>query len=589
MHSRETLLTTEEKRSFFLAGLLLTLSVAAGMIPFVLVVDLVRQLASETPQIHTIRTTLLIITALLAMKAVLYGATHIISHTAAYKVLVSLRLKLIRHMERMNIAFFHRHKIGELTKVLNFDVEQVENYLAHGLPEIATATLIPACAVLMVAFIDYRLGLALLAVVPLVLGTSALLQRHWAPMFATYLDKLKTMSEELMEYIGTITVIKAFSGHENRTEKMMRSMDGYTGYLKRMCVTMIIPASISGVFMEAGVAAVAIIGCLLLKKGEITLYELILAIFLSTAFCASLARLSLAKHFNIVFMNASRQIQSITDEEPQRSTANAINTPKQARGTLTLIGEISFENVSLSYDNGRDAVQGVSLTIPSGSLTAFTGISGAGKSSIAHLIMGFYSPTKGRIHLGGREIQTMTEKEISAMVSMVQQDVFLFNTTIAENIRIGRADATDLEVVAAAKKARIHDFIESLPMGYETMVGEKGARLSGGEKQRISIARALLKDAPIIIFDEATSSVDAENEAQIQEAIGELREGRTVIMITHHLSTIVHADRIILMDAGQISAQGTHPELLESSRDYIHLWNEKSSTKSWTIKEVSAT
>lgn len=576
MDHQRKLLAPDERRTLLLAGIMLSLSVAAGIVPFVLVTELIRELAGSAPQRQAVTLLLWGIAALLTVKAVCYCAAHVLSHTTAYKVLATIRLKLIRHLETMSIGFFHRHKIGELTKVLNFDVEQVELYLAHGLPEIAAATLIPFCAVVIVTFIDYRLGLCLICIVPLVMITNRILQRHWKEMFATYFLSLKTMSEELMEYIATIPAIKAFSKSENRTEKVVQTMNAYNDHVRTMSLSMVIPAGISGVVLEAGVAVLAVTGCLLLRKGEITIYELVLAIFLATAFCASLARLSLSRHFGIVYTNAAKNITEILDERPRECHAIADGAP----------GDIELDHVSFSYEDNRNALTDVSLTIPGGALVALTGVSGAGKSSVAHLIMGFFKTDSGRILINGTDIGSFTETQISAMISIVQQDVYLFNTTIRENIRIGKSDATDAEVEDAAKKARIHDFIVSLPDGYDTLTGEKGARLSGGQKQRVSIARALLKDAPIIILDEATSSVDAMNETLIQNAINELRCGKTVIMITHHLSTIVNADHIFLLDEGKLIAAGTHAELLRDNNVYRFLWNEKSSADTWTIKEA---
>ncbi|VVS94538.1 ABC transporter ATP-binding protein [Desulfoluna spongiiphila] len=576
MDNQKSLLASGERRTLILAGLMLSLSVAAGIVPFVFVMELVRELAGPTPERQAVVLLLVGIVAVLTVKAMCYGAAHVLAHTTAFRVLATIRLKLVRHLERMNIGFFHKHKMGELTKILNFDVEQVELYLAHGLPEIASAILISFCATAIVTFIDYRLGLCLMGIVPLVIITNRILQRHWKEMFAAYFLSLKTMSEELMEYIATIPAIKAFSKTENRTEKVVRTMNAYNDYVRKMSLSMVVPAGISGVILEAGIAVLAVTGCLLLRRGDITLYELVLAVFLASAFCASLARLSLSKHFGIVFRNSSMNITKILNERPKECPSPADVKP----------GDIRLEQVSFSYEGNRDALTDVSLTIPGGSLVALTGVSGAGKSSVAHLIMGFFKPDKGRVLINGTDISSFTETQISAMISIVQQDVYLFNTTIRENIRIGKSNATDAEVEDAAKKARIHDFICSLPDGYDTLTGEKGTRISGGERQRIAIARALLKDAPIIILDEATSSVDAMNETLIQKAVNELRSGKTVIMITHHLSTIVNADRIFLLNNGRLVGQDTHAGLYRDNALYRHLWNEKSSADTWTIKEA---
>lgn len=576
MDRQRSLFNSEEKRTLLFAGMLLSLSIVGGIVPFVLVMKIVRELAAPFPHQPTIIRLIVFITCILLLKTLFYALSHMLSHTTSYNVLASIRLKLVNHLKQMNIGYFNKNKIGDMTKILNFDVEQIELYLAHGLSEIAASSLIILCSTVIVTTIDYRLGLCLIFMVPVVMIFNAVLQKNWADMFTKYFLSLKTMSEKLMEYISTISAIKAFSKNENRTEKVLQTMHEYNSYVKRMSLSMLIPAGFSGIFLEAGVAALAIFGSLLLQNGQITLYELVLAVFLATAFCASLSKLSLSRHFGIVYRNSTRNIHSILSVAPDKRPPTAHAVP----------GDINFNHVTFSYEDGREVLSDVSLNIPSGSLVALTGVSGAGKSSMAHLIMGFFKADTGSITINGVDINTLSEKQISQMIAIVQQDVFLFNTTIRENIRIGNSNATDLEVVEAARKAQIHNFIQTLPDGYDTLIGEKGSKISGGEKQRISIARALLKNTSIIILDEATSSVDSVNEFLIQQAINELRHGKTVIMITHNLNTIVNADCIFLMDNGKVLAKGSHEKLYRDNEFYQYLWKEKSSASKWTIKEV---
>ena len=339
-----------------------------------------------------------------------------------------------------------------------------------------------------------------------------------------------------------------------------------------------VPMGLMILFMESGVVLVMILGTYLLSIGQIELPWLILAIVLGGLFTSSIAKVTTFQHYSIVFHQAMKGIESILG-------VAVPNRPEKSAAPVN--GEIAISDLSFSYTGGNTVLQNISLRFPKGSKTAFVGASGCGKSTLANLLMGFWEPTSGKITISGKDTAGFSEKQLNRLFSIVQQNVFLFNLSMEENIRIGKPDADLSEIVAAAKKARIHNFIMSLPKGYQTPAGEAGVKFSGGEKQRISIARMMLKDAPIIILDEATAAVDTENEAYIQAAIDDLSRDKTVITIAHRLNAIRDADQIVVMDEGKITDTGKHDALLSRCALYRKMVDDQNKVDNWKIKEVS--
>jgi ABC transporter, ATP-binding protein len=339
-----------------------------------------------------------------------------------------------------------------------------------------------------------------------------------------------------------------------------------------------VPMGLIILFMESGVVLVMILGTYLLSVGQIELPRLILAIVLGGLFTSSITKVATFQHYGIVFKQAMKGIWSILG-------VSVSNRPEQSKEPVN--GEVAISDLNFSYNSGGKVLEDINLRFPKGSKTALVGASGCGKSTLANLLMGFWEPTDGHITIAGEDAASFSEKQLNRLFSIVQQEVFLFNLSMEENIRIGKPDAGIEEIMDAAKKARIHDFIMLLPNGYQTMAGEAGIKFSGGEKQRISIARMILKDAPIIILDEATAAVDTENEAYIQAAIDDLSRDKTVIMIAHHLNTIRDADQIVVMDSGRIVDTGRHNALLDRCALYRKMVENQNKVDNWKIKEVS--
>lgn len=567
------------KRKNYVSSILMALSVIGGIVPVFFIMEIIKMLIDNRVSSEMIFKYSFLICLCLGLKAIFYGLAVWTAHQAAYSVLADIRNDMITHFKKMPFAFFQKRKTGDLANIINHEVEQIELYLAHALPDIVAATLIPLVIFVVVLILDWRLGLALVCLVPLVFLYMNFLNKMWADKIKKYNDSVKKMSEDLLEYIATISVVKAFNKDENRTKRVLDSMYDYIAWVRKMTSSISIPMSIVGILLESGIIVLAIVGSVLLVNNAIKVDTLILAIILGGIFVSAFARLMTFQHFKIIYEKATESINSVLLLKPEERK----DIYKSVQN-----GDIEFKNISFSYDGEKKVLENINLMFKENSVNAIVGSSGSGKSTIAHLLMGFWKADEGSIMIAGKNIDEMTERALSGLVSIVQQDVFLFNGSIKENIRMGRTDAVMEDIIEAAKKAQIHDFIAGLTEGYDTVVGEGGAKLSGGEKQRISIARMILKNAPIIILDEATAAIDPYNEYLIQKAINELSVNKTLIVIAHHLNTIRTADQIIVMENGKISARGMHKELMANSVLYKRMCLEQEMVDNWEVKGVAS-
>ncbi len=498
------------------------------------------------------------------------------AHDAAYACLSELRSRIVNHLKKLPLGFFQEHKTGELTKIMEYDVEQIEGYLAHGLPEVMSATLLPCAVFVAMLFVHPGLALAMVVGLPLMWITKKAFASLWAKNFRIYADSVTQMQENIMEYVANIPVIKAFGKEETKTSKTLESAKQYDFWAKKSMAGISVPMGLITFFMESGVVLVMILGTYLLSEGWISVTQLILSIVLGGLFTSSVAKTATFQHYGIVFGESMKGVAKILAEEAP-SEASEYGDPEN--------GDITVSSLCFAYKGKEKILDDINLVIPKGSKTALVGASGCGKTTLAGLLMGFWKPSSGHISIGGTDTANASQQGLNRLFSVVQQDVFLFNTTIEENIRIGKPDATGKEIVEAAKKACIHDFIMSLPNGYETQTGEAGVKFSGGEKQRIAIARMILKDAPIVILDEATAAVDAENEAYIKEAIDNLGKDKTIITIAHHLSTIRDSDQIVVMENGRVEGKGTHEELMKECDLYATMVLDQERSDNWSIRK----
>ena len=558
-----------------LSSILLILKILFDLIPQILLVYLINFLMNKNININNIKLIFLIILISFILKEVFYYFTVKIAHEKAYNKLIELRLNIIKHLKKLSLGFFKEHSTGELTNIIQHDVEQVEVYLAHGLPEIMSAMVIPVIVLISMFTVDYRLAFAMLTGIPLMFLVKKFSQNIMKKNFKIYFNQESKMQEELMEYVKNISVIKAFAKEEVISERTLKTAKEYINWVKKSMGAVTVPMGLINIFMEIGVVIVMILGSFFLSKGEITLPRFILSIILSSIFTSSINKTATLQHFSIVFKEAIKSIGKIL----------TIALPIEKKDDELQSGNIEFKNVNFEYIQGSFKLQNINFLIEKNTLNAFVGPSGCGKSTIANLIMGFWDIENGQINISGKNISEYSEQSISKLIGSVQQEAILFNISIFENIAIGKENATKEEVIEAAKKARCHDFIEALPNKYDTKVGEMGVKLSGGEKQRISIARMILKNAPILILDEAMAAVDSENEKLIEEAINDLSKNKTVITIAHHLNTIKNSNQIIVMNKGVIVDRGTHEELMNRCNFYQTMVKAQNKVDRWNLKE----
>lgn len=558
-----------------LSSILLILKILFDLIPQILLVYLINFLMNKNININNIKLIFLIILISFILKEAFYYFTIKIAHEKAYNKLIELRLNIIKHLKKLSLGFFKEHSTGELTNIIQHDVEQVEVYLAHGLPEIMSAMVIPVIVLISMFTVDYRLAFAMLTGIPLMFLVKKFSQNIMKKNFQIYFNQESKMQEELMEYVKNISVIKAFAKEEVISERTLKTAKEYINWVKKSMGAVTIPMGLINIFMEIGVVIVMILGSFFLSKGEITLPRFILSIILSSIFTSSINKTATLQHFSIVFKEAIKSIGKIL----------TIALPIEKKDDELQSGNIEFKNVNFEYIQGSFKLQNINLLIEKNTLNAFVGPSGCGKSTIANLIMGFWDIENGQINISGKNISEYSEQSISKLIGSVQQEAILFNISIFENIAIGKENATKEEVIEAAKKAKCHDFIEALPNKYDTKVGEMGVKLSGGEKQRISIARMILKNAPILILDEAMAAVDSENEKLIEEAINDLSKNKTVITIAHHLNTIKNSNQIIVMNKGVIVDRGTHEELMNRCNFYQTMVKAQNKVDRWNLKE----
>jgi len=542
-----------------LSNLLLALKLVFDLIPQILLVYLISSLITNNINEGNLKHIFLGIFISFVLKGVFYYLTTKVAHEKAYEKLTELRIDIIEHLKKLSLGFFKEHNTGELTNIVQHDVEQVEVYLAHGLPEIMSVTLLPTIIFIAMIFMDWRLALGMIAGVPLMYLVKVLSQKTMDKNFAIYFNHENKMREELMEYVKNIPVIKAFAKEEEISERTLKTAREYIYWVKKI-----------------GVVIVMILGSIFLYYGNITTPNFILAIILSSAFTASISKTATLQHFSIVFKEALKAIGKVlTVPLPKKKTEQGLE-----------FGNIEFKDVNFAYGKDSFELKNINLTFKKNSVNAFVGASGCGKSTVSNLLMGFWDADEGQILINGKDIKEYNQENISMLIGSVQQDVILFDLSIFENIAIGKLNATKEEVIEAAKKARCHDFISALPNGYETRVGEMGVKLSGGEKQRISIARMILKNAPILILDEAMAAVDSENERLIGEAIDDLSKDKTIITIAHHLNTIRDSDQIIVMDKGVVLDTGSHEELMKRCEFYKDMVEAQNKVDRWNLKEV---
>ena len=551
------------KRLLVTSVIFAVLGAAAGIVPYLAVSRLIIRICARDYTLQAIFVTALIALAGYLGQLCLSTLSTIRSHRAAFTVLRNIRMQLTAKLSRVPMGFILDTPSGTFKTMLVDTVEKLELPLAHIIPELTANLLIPFLMLVYFFYLDWRLALTAFATFPLGLICYMGMMKDYEKRYAKVLTASKNMDAATVEYIGGIEVIKAFNqstvSYRKYTEAIAENENAKAEWFKKTnpyyaAGIAIAPSSLLGVLP---------LGCWFFIHGSISAGSFISCIILSLGLIAPLIQA-------LRYTDSLAMVDSTVKEIAKLLEAEEMNRPKNAVPIKE--NTIAFSHVSFAYSD-TEVLHDISFQAVPNGMTAFVGPSGSGKSTIARLIASFWEASNGSVMIGGCDVRNIPLSQVMERVGYVSQDNYLFHLSIRENIRIGKPDATDAEIEQAAKKASCHDFISALPQGYDTVAGDGGNNLSGGEKQRIAIARAILKDSPIIVLDEATAFTDPENEAVIQRSIGELVAGKTLIVIAHRLSTITMADKIIVMNHGRIEAENRHQSLLESCELYRTLWN----------------
>lgn len=556
------------------------LSVGGGFVPFWAVYEILILFIDQTVTLSAIQFWCLVGVAGYLVRVVCFGVSTILAHISAYTILEGLRLKIADRLMRAPLGEVMGRRIGYLKNIIMDKVDDIEPPLAHMIPELTSNLLLPLAIFVWMLVIDWRLGLSVLIAPILSMIPMAFLMRNYNSQYAAYMEANNHVNSVIIEYVEGIEVVKAFNQSTSSYEKFVGAVESFKGFTLDWFRSTWKTMNLMLAIMPTTLVGVLPVGLLLNRAGQITPAELAMGIILSLSIVGPLMKVT-------IFINEAKSMEYAV--EAANELQNLPVLPDSGKMVSLRRTDIVLQDVSFSYGmNGseeNDVLHRINLTMPEGSFTALVGPSGGGKSTIARLIARFWDVTGGSISIGGRNIKELSIRQLSELVSFVTQDNFLFNCSLKENIRLGNPNATDAEVFAAARAACCDEFIARLEKGYDTSAGDAGKRLSGGEKQRIAIARAILKNAPIVILDEATAFTDPQNEDKIQKSIMALSQGKTLLVIAHRLSTIQNADQIVVLQKVQIVDCGKQEELLARCPLYADLWQAHIGAKNWSVGE----
>ena len=565
-----------ETRRLILSVVLSVLSVTLGLAPFFCMYRLICLFVAGMATASAIVRWCLLALAAWAGKILLFSLSTGTSHAMAYTILEALRLRLADRFLHAPLGNVENHTIGEIKSMMVDKIENLEPPLAHMIPEGAGHVVLSIVSIIALLCIDWRLALASLVTFPLSFICMGLTFKISGKNFEKFDQSSNYMNSTIVEYIEGIEVIKAFGRAGVSYEKYAAAITDFRTFVVKWLTSTFATMKLSFALFPSTLIGTMPVALALANSGRITAPQAALAVMLSISMVGSLARLE-------VFSENIRQVKFTVEGLEEYLEMPELPEPA-ARAEISHM-DVELKNVRFSYtgDDKDEVLHGVDLKLPEGSFTALVGPSGGGKSTVAKLIARFWDVTDGAITIGGINVRDLPLSQLSEYVSFVTQDNFLFRCSLLENIHLGNPQATDEEVRAAARAAQCEEFISKLPLGYDTPAGEAGKRLSGGEKQRIAIARMMLKNAPIVILDEATASIDPENEHLIQQAISELTRGKTIITIAHRLATIQNAGQILVVADGRIAEHGTHAELVQQDGLYRRFTAIRKQAEGWRI------
>lgn len=568
-----------EQKRLILSVLLSIFSVMLGLLPFYCMYEIICLFVAGTATKAAVIKWCLLALGIYAGKIVTFSLSTGTSHSMAYHILEGLRLRLADRFLHAPLGNVQNRSIGEIKNMVVDKIENLEPPLAHMIPEGAGHIVLPVVSILALAVLDWRLALASLVTFPISFLCMGLTFQISGENFKKFDQSSNYMNSTIVEYIEGIEVIKAFGRAGVSYEKYAGAIHNFCTFVVKWLSSTFVTMKLSFALFPSTLIGTLPVALALANNGTISAPQAALAVMLSISMVGSLAKLE-------VFSENMRQVKCTVESLEEFLEMPELPEPEQRaelNGTDVVLQDVHF---SYTGEQAEEVLHGINLALPAGSFTALVGPSGGGKSTVAKLIARFWDVTSGSITIGGVPIQEMPLSQLSELVSFVTQDNFLFRCSLLENIRLGNPNASDEAVKAAARAAQCEEFIQKLPQGYDTPAGEAGKRLSGGEKQRIAIARMMLKNAPIVILDEATAFTDPENENKIQQSIAALTKGKTLLVIAHRLSTIKDADHIVVLKNGAILAEGNQEELLADCPLYYDMWQAHIGAKNWAVSSA---
>ena len=556
------LLTKTGKRDLIISSVFFALYGLSSIAMIVIVFSILFQIFDGT-SLDMLYKYFIAIGLLVVFKGICNMVADMKKHSAGFDIVQQIRERMIIKLKKFSLGFYTNERLGEINTILHKDVDNMSLVVGHMWSRMFGDFLIGAVVFVGLASIDFKLSIIMAVSVPIALIFLYLTIKQSEKIENQNNSALLDMVSLFVEYVRGIPVLKSFSNNKSLDNELMNKTKKFGETSKVASRFKAKQLSIFGFLLDIGYLVLLITGAILVIKGSLDVLHFIIFAVISKEFYKPFA--SMEQHYMYY-------VSAIDSYERLSRILYADVIPDKVNGIVPKDNDIAFENIDFSYEKDEFKMEKLSFSIAEKTMTALVGESGSGKTTITNLLLRFYDVHKGKITLGGTDIRDIPYDELLDRISIVMQNVQLFDNTIEENIRVGKKGATKEEIIKAAKKARIHDFIMSLPKAYETDIGENGGILSGGQRQRIAIARAFLKDAPILILDEMTSNVDPANESLIQDAITELAKNRTVLVVAHHLKTIQKADQILVFQKGKLLEKGKHGELLAKNGYYTKLW-----------------